>query len=87
MVLTQFLLALVGHFSKECPQGGGGGVCYNCGLVLLSSGIILINSNSQQVRMVTARLTVPMNVSSNAATAMNLDTVQRNAQSPKTSPA
>lgn len=46
-VLTQFLLALVGHFSKECPQGGGGGVCYNCGLVLLPSGIILINSNNQ----------------------------------------
>lgn len=21
----------VGHFSKDCPQGGGGGACHNCG--------------------------------------------------------
>ena len=22
---------LVGHFSRDCPQGGGGGACHNCG--------------------------------------------------------
>src|SRR5450756_1587993 len=26
------LIAIVGHFSRDCPQGGGGGsACHNCG--------------------------------------------------------
>lgn len=31
ILIANLLWEIVGHFSRDCPQGGGGGACHNCG--------------------------------------------------------